>query len=90
MLFETRSGQNTIHNWVLDHRIHHKYSDTNADPHSINRGFFFAHVGWLGMEKHPDYREKEKSIYREDIDNDPIVMFQNKYSNQIGCVKSLA
>ncbi|KOB69404.1 Acyl-CoA Delta(11) desaturase [Operophtera brumata] len=37
-----------------DHRVHHKYSERTADPHDANRGFFFAHVGWLMMKKHPD------------------------------------
>ena len=30
--------------------MHHKYSETNADPHNANRGFFFAHVSNLRRE----------------------------------------
>ncbi|XP_071056017.1 stearoyl-CoA desaturase-like [Onthophagus taurus] len=33
--------------WVRDHRVHHKYSESDADPHISNRGFFFSHMGWL-------------------------------------------
>ena len=28
-------------------RLHHKCSETQADPHNANRGFFFSHMGWL-------------------------------------------
>ena len=28
-------------------RLHHKASETQGDPHNANRGFFFAHMGWL-------------------------------------------
>ena len=28
-------------------RLHHKCSETAGDPHNANRGFFFAHMGWL-------------------------------------------
>jgi stearoyl-CoA desaturase (delta-9 desaturase) len=44
MLFNSIAMQNSIYVWARDHRVHHKYADTDADPHSINRGFFFAHV----------------------------------------------
>jgi len=34
--------------WVIHHRIHHKHSDTTADPHSpVVGGFWHGHVGWL-------------------------------------------
>jgi len=36
--------ENSIYVWSRDHRVHHKYSETDADPHNANRGFFFAHV----------------------------------------------
>lgn len=46
MLCFSLAGQNPIYDWVRDHRVHHKFSETKADPHDSNRGFFFAHVGW--------------------------------------------
>jgi stearoyl-CoA desaturase (delta-9 desaturase) len=34
--------------WAAHHREHHRYSDTDRDPHSpIRFGFWYAHVGWL-------------------------------------------
>uniref|UniRef100_A0A8C6NUT4 stearoyl-CoA 9-desaturase n=1 Tax=Nothobranchius furzeri TaxID=105023 RepID=A0A8C6NUT4_NOTFU len=50
--------ENDIFEWARDHRVHHKYSETDADPHNARRGFFFAHIGWLLVRKHPDVIEK--------------------------------
>lgn len=47
------SYQNSIYEWARDHRVHHKYTETNADPVNSKRGFFFSHVGWLCCKKHP-------------------------------------
>ena len=37
--------------WVATHRIHHKYSDREGDPHSPRDGKWWAHVGWIVMGK---------------------------------------
>lgn len=71
--------ENSIYEWSRDHRVHHKYSETNADPHNAMRGFFFAHVGWLLCRKHPDVKTKGKQIDLSDLTADPIVRLQHKY-----------
>ncbi|CAG2114252.1 unnamed protein product [Medioppia subpectinata] len=58
MIAQTLSLQRDIYEWSADHRIHHKYSETDADPHNANRGFFYAHMGWLFVEKHPEVIKK--------------------------------
>ncbi|KAL0831145.1 hypothetical protein ABMA28_002015 [Loxostege sticticalis] len=73
------AGQNDIYQWVRDHRVHHKFSETSADPHNANRGFFFSHVGWLMMKKHPDVLREGSKIDMSDIINDPLVRFHRKY-----------
>ena len=70
--------QNTIYDWVRDHRVHHKYSDTPADPHNVKRGLFFSHVGWLMMKKNSEVIEKGKQIDMSDIENDPVVAFTDR------------
>lgn len=65
--------------WARDHRVHHKYSDTMADPYSAGRGFFFAHIGWLAVRKHPEVIEKGKRIDISDLEAEPILRFQKKY-----------
>ncbi|KAH0568594.1 acyl-CoA Delta-9 desaturase-like [Cotesia glomerata] len=79
LIFNTLAFQNSIYEWARDHRVHHKYSETDADPHNANRGFFFAHVGWLLCKKHPDVKEKGKGIDMSDLEADPVVAFQHKY-----------
>ncbi|KAJ8966900.1 hypothetical protein NQ317_010171 [Molorchus minor] len=37
----TITGQRHVYAWALDHRVHHKYSETDADPHNAKRGFSF-------------------------------------------------
>jgi stearoyl-CoA desaturase (delta-9 desaturase) len=58
--------------------MHHKYSDTDADPHNVNRGFFFGHYGWMLVNKHPAVREKGKEIDFSDVDADPLLVFQKR------------
>ncbi|MFT7807194.1 acyl-CoA desaturase-like [Arapaima gigas] len=71
--------QNDIFEWARDHRVHHKYSETDADPHNAGRGFFFAHIGWLLVRKHPDVIEKGQKLELTDLKQDKVVMFQRKY-----------
>lgn len=79
MIFNLISFQNDIHEWSRDHRVHHKYSETDADPHNATRGFFFSHVGWLLCRKHPLIKEKGKGIDMSDLEKDAVVAFQKKY-----------
>ncbi|WP_432797960.1 acyl-CoA desaturase [Poriferisphaera sp. WC338] len=34
-------------NWVGVHRLHHKHSDTDHDPHSPKHGFTWSHILWM-------------------------------------------
>uniref|UniRef100_A0A2I9LPP9 Stearoyl-CoA desaturase 5 n=1 Tax=Centruroides hentzi TaxID=88313 RepID=A0A2I9LPP9_9SCOR len=79
MFFNCIAFENDIYEWARDHRVHHKYSETDADPHNATRGFFFSHIGWLLVRKHPDVIEKGKNVDLSDVTNDPVVKFQKKY-----------
>lgn len=53
------SAQKGILWWSAHHRIHHKHSDTENDPHSRKVfGFWHAHVGWL-MSPESDETKRE-------------------------------
>lgn len=82
-IFYYSAGQNSIFNWVRDHRIHHKYTDTEGDPHNNTRGFWFSHVGWLMMKRTPEVRQRLKNIDMSDIINDPVVQFFDRYVKNI-------
>jgi stearoyl-CoA desaturase (delta-9 desaturase) len=44
------SFQDTPAHWVAVHRMHHKYSDEQPDPHSPLVSFFWGHMSWLWTE----------------------------------------
>lgn len=71
--------ENPIIHWARDHRTHHKYSDTDADPHDPRRGLFFAHLGWAMLKKRPEVIEKGKGINFSDLYEDPVLTWQEKY-----------
>ncbi|XP_072744270.1 acyl-CoA Delta(11) desaturase-like isoform X2 [Anoplolepis gracilipes] len=72
-------AQSTICKWMKNHRMHHKYCDTDADPHNTQRGFFFAHVGWVVVKEHLEFTEKSKQLDLSDIMSDPVVAFGEKH-----------
>ncbi|GMR46571.1 hypothetical protein PMAYCL1PPCAC_16766, partial [Pristionchus mayeri] len=79
MVGTTIAIQNDVIEWARDHRVHHKWADSDADPHNIQRGFFFAHMGWLMCKKHPKVKEMGKKIDMSDLEADPLLAFQRKY-----------
>uniref|UniRef100_A0A1I7WRW2 G protein-coupled receptor n=1 Tax=Heterorhabditis bacteriophora TaxID=37862 RepID=A0A1I7WRW2_HETBA len=56
-----------------------QWTDTHADPHNTNRGFFFAHMGWLMVKKHPQIKDQGKKLDLSDLFSDPVCTFQRKY-----------
>ncbi len=38
--------------WAAHHRMHHTKADTDADPHSPRRGFWWSHMGWFLSRRH--------------------------------------
>jgi len=78
MCGNSMANQGTIFHWSRDHRVHHKYSETEKDPHNAERGFFFAHVGWLLVKKDPAVIKAGNSIPLDDLLADPVVTFQMK------------
>uniref|UniRef100_A0A2A4JDC8 Fatty acid desaturase domain-containing protein n=1 Tax=Heliothis virescens TaxID=7102 RepID=A0A2A4JDC8_HELVI len=77
----TITGQRDIYIWALDHRVHHKYSETVADPHDVRRGFWFAHVGWLVLTPHPAVENRRIALRPTcaDLLADPVVKLQKKF-----------
>jgi len=78
MLCNSIANQGSIYHWARDHRVHHKHSETHADPHNAMRGFFFAHMGWLFVKKHPDVIAAGRHLDFSDLMDDVVVMFQKK------------
>ena len=72
--------------WVGLHRMHHKYSDTEPDPHDSNQGFWWSHMGWM-LYQIP--ANKEIPRYTQDIADDRFYQFCQKYMIPIQVVLGL-
>ena len=62
--------------WVGMHRLHHKHSDTDHDPHSPEHGFTWAHIVWM-LREDVDGRKGEDAA--KDLARDPVMRFLDKY-----------
>lgn len=72
-------GQYSIYGWTKGHRTHHKYSDTDADPHNVKRGFCFSHMGWMVQKEHPLCDIKAEGIDFSDVLADPVAKWQDDH-----------
>ena len=54
--------------WVATHRLHHRWSDEEQDPHSPTRSFFWAHMGWLFVNWQ---NQLAATTYARDVSRDP-------------------
>ncbi len=74
LFFATIATQGSTLQWSCDHRRHHAFVDTDRDPYSIKKGFWFAHVLWLFHKTEPIDPKVVVDLYRNRL-----VMFQHKY-----------
>ncbi len=80
LCFGAASFENSALKWASDHRLHHQFVDTEKDPYTIQKGFWFAHWIWV-ME------EKESSLPGvADLQKDPLIMWQHRNHFLIGAV----
>jgi stearoyl-CoA desaturase (delta-9 desaturase) len=66
-------------NWVTTHRLHHAFTDTDRDPHSPSKGFYWAHIGWIFQGTAQVQPEAVMKRYAPDLMKDPIHRLMNKY-----------
>lgn len=62
--------------WVGVHRLHHRHSDAELDPHTPRHGFTWAHVLWC-MHRAPAGRDPA-SVTR-DLTRDPTMRWLNRF-----------
>ncbi len=65
--------------WVAEHRLHHRYSDTEKDPHNSRKGFWFSHVTHLFYHKEFEDREEQWMKYVPDLSGNRYYVFLNRY-----------
>jgi len=59
--------------WSHDHRLHHSHVDTDKDPYSIKKGFWYAHIWWMFT-----YNDPVDERVVSDLLKNPRVMFQHR------------
>lgn len=67
--------EGSIRWWSRDHRAHHRFTDTEKDPYSVNKGLVYAHLGWMILKQNP------KRLGRTDIsdlNSDKVVVWQHR------------
>lgn len=60
--------------WAQVHRIHHKYSDKEGDPHSPINGLWKAHFGWI-FEQGKRKSLKDFQVIPKDLAEDRTLKF---------------
>lgn len=65
--------------WVTTHRLHHAFTETDRDPHSPIRGFYWAHMGWIMRGTAQNQPQAAKQRYCPDFANDRFHQILDKY-----------
>jgi len=85
LIFGAASFQQSALRWASLHRTHHRYTDTELDPYNIQRGFWFAHVGWIITSKPVvDYNNAN------DLQKNPLVAWQHTNFKAISLIAGVA
>lgn len=82
LIFGACAMQNSALNWASDHRLHHRYTDTDLDPYNAGKGFFWSHVGWIFYQS----RAEKQLTNVGDLLRDRWVRWQHRYHVQIAIV----
>jgi stearoyl-CoA desaturase (delta-9 desaturase) len=79
ILFGSLACQNGPVKWVGQHRMHHAGSDTPEDPHSVKKGFWWAHFFWM-FNTHSKFDDKQVlRDYTKDFCEDKFYKFLDDY-----------
>jgi stearoyl-CoA desaturase (delta-9 desaturase) len=74
LFFGSSAFQGPALKWASDHRRHHSHIDTEKDPYSIKKGFWYAHIGWLFFKDSVDL-----DIKAPDLEKDRLLQHQQKH-----------
>ena len=85
-IFGAGSFQNSIIEWCSDHRRHHKMTDTEDDPYSASKGFWYSHIGWILLEEE-NFTNDFSNV--KDLQRSKIVMWQHRNIFLIGAISGL-
>jgi len=84
LFFGVLAIENSVLTWSFRHRNHHRFVDTDKDPYSIKKGFWYAHILCIFEKSKPTEKK-----FVQDLIKNKLVMFQHKYYNQIYIIGNL-
>jgi len=73
-------------NWASDHRLHHRFTDTDNDPYNAGKGFWWSHVGWILFQS----RAEKQLTNVGDLMRDRWVRWQHRNATAIALVVGFA
>ena len=85
-IFGAGSFQNSIIEWCSDHRRHHKMTDSEDDPYSASKGFWYSHIGWILLEVE-NFTNDFSNV--KDLQQSKIIMWQHRNVFLIGALSGL-
>jgi len=91
----TGAFEGSVFNWCLDHRAHHRFTDTDKDPYNANKGFWWSHVGWLFWKRDEEITEDEigpnsiNGVDISDLKKDYLLVIQHRYYGILAAVLGL-
>lgn len=65
--------------WATLHRAHHRYTDTEKDPHSPRYGNYRAYSGWIFGRSYPEHLDP--AVQAPDLVNDPLYKLLERDNN---------
>ena len=74
LFFGASTFEQSALKWASQHRQHHQFTDTNQDPYNIQKGFWYAHIGWIMFWKH---RVNYDNVH--DLQRSKLVMNQHHF-----------
>lgn len=86
LFFGSWALENSALNWSSDHRNHHRYVDTDLDPYSIKKGFWYAHLWWIFFKAPPG----RSYANVPDLTANRLVMLQHRVAGPLGVITGLA
>ena len=85
-IFGAGAFQNSIIEWCSDHRNHHKSTDTENDPYSAAKGFWYSHMGWVMIDE-KNFQNDFSNV--KDLQSSKIIMWQHRNIFLIGAISGI-
>lgn len=78
-IFGSAVGLESAHDFSTLHKLHHKYCDTEKDPHNFRKNFVWAHIGWRLMRNRKLARLLEEEGASK-VPEDGLLAWQAQYN----------